>query len=432
MLTIQEKPLAEKMRPRTLDEIIGQDGIIGKDSAFYRLLEKKSLIPSIVLVGPPGVGKTSIAQVIANCGGYAFERLSGVLDGAAEIRKVVSKAEKLLLEKNTRTVVLVDEIHRFNRAQQDGFLPHVESGLISIIGQTTENVSFRLRSALLSRLRVLELKPLNKEDIKTLVKNALSDKERGLGAMSLEIKDEALEYIATLAGADARRALNALEWSTALLNTGDTIEKKIVEEAFGKQPQVFDQAGDQHYDCISAFIKSLRGSDPDAALYYMLRALEGGEDPQFITRRMIIFASEDVGCDPRALQMAVACAQAVEIVGLGEGKIVMANVAVYLAMAAKSNASYKALREMERIVSNNPGLEIPKRLKNAPSKLMKEMGNSIGYRYPHDYPQGFVAERYLPEELIGLSVYQPTDRGLEIKIRERLEYFKNQIKDNKQ
>ncbi|MCL4125082.1 UNVERIFIED_CONTAM: hypothetical protein GTU68_015670 [Idotea baltica] len=323
------------MRPRELDEILGQDEAIGPNSAFGMILRAKNVaIPSVILWGPPGTGKTSIAQVIAKTSGYRFVRLSGVLDGVAELREAVKKAQDALNYEGKPTLALVDEIHRFNKAQQDAFLPHVELGTLTVIGQTTDNVSFRIRNALLSRLR----------------------------------------------------------------------------------------------NCISAFIKSLRGSDPDAALYYMIRALDSGEDPLFISRRMIVFASEDASCDPRALEIAINVDRAVERVGLPEAKISLAQAATYLAACPKSNASYKALRLMEDVVANNPSLEIPKRLRNAPTDLMKQVGNSDGYRYPHDYPDGFVAERYLPVELKDLRVYQPSDRGVEQAISQRLERLNSLIK----
>ena len=425
-------PLAERMRPRTLDEVLGQEHAIGENTAFGKILRTPgSSIPSIILVGPPGVGKTTLAQVIANTSGYRFVRLSGVLDGVKELREAVEAAKEARHKAGKSTLALVDEIHRFNKSQQDAFLPHIETGLLTIIGQTTENVSFRLRNALLSRLRVIELKSISDSEIENLIKKALTDEERGLGSFSIEIDPDACSYLAKLSAGDARRALTGLEWAVAQARANDSkiISTSDIEESFSGQPAKFDQDGDYHYDCISAFIKSMRGSDPDAALYYMLCALGGGEDPHFITRRMIIFASEDVSCDPRALSLAIAADQALERVGLPEGKIPMAHAAVFLASCPKSNASYKALRAMEEVVDKNPDLEIPKRLRNAPTELMKEMGNSLGYRYPHDYPGGFVPERYLPEQLGDLRVYEPTDRGLDLQIRERLKSLEELIKN---
>jgi len=416
-------PLAERMRPQTLDEIVGQEEAVGPDSPLGRILRTpEALVPSILLCGPPGTGKTTIARVIADTSGFHFERISGVLDGVKEIREVVERAKLFLSREGKPTLALVDEIHRFNRAQQDAFLPHLEDGTITLVGMTTENVSFRIRGALLSRLRVILLEQLTPESLEQLVDRALSDAERGLGSLNLEIEPAARKLIASLSMGDARRALTALEWAAldASSRKAKAITEELVRESFGAQAAPFDQEGDYHYDLISAFIKSMRGSDPDAAMYYLVRALENGEDPLFLTRRMIIFASEDASCDPRALELAMNADRAVERVGMPEAKIIMAHAVCYLAACPKSNATYVALQKAQAAYAVAPNVEIPRKLRNAPTELMKEWGNHKGYSYAHDLPGGWSPEHYLPDQLKGQIFYEPTDRGLDIQIGERL------------
>ena len=412
-------PLAERMRPLTLDEIVGQQAAIGPDSTLGRILRSTDpILPSVILTGPPGVGKTTIAKAIANHLGFSFERISGVLDGVKEIREVVERAKV----RSSATVVLVDEIHRFNRAQQDAFLPHLEDGTITLIGQTTENVSFRIRGALLSRLKVIELQELKESDLRLLINRAVVDEERGIGALALSLEESALKLMTNLSMGDARRALTTLEWAALDVSSRGlkVIDDEVVRNSLGSLAQPFDQHGDYHYDCISAFIKSMRGSDPDAAVYYMVRALEAGEDPLFLTRRMIIFASEDASCDPRALSIALDVDRSVERIGMPQARIPMAHAAIYLACAAKSNATYVALNKATTKNQEFPNLPIPKKLRNAPTELMKESGNALGYNYPHDAPNGWVNEHYLPDELVGRIFYEPTDRGLDAQIAEKL------------
>src|SRR3984893_2150510 len=415
------QPLADRMRPRTLDEIVGQEHLLGPGKFLSQMVAAR-VLHSMILGGPPGTGKTTLAIVLAEQSGAVFRKLAAVTSGVADLREAV-EAARHDLEAGKRTVVFIDEIHRWNRAQQDAFLPHVESGLITLIGATTENPSFEVISALLSRMRLLVLQPLSEENVATLVHRALADKERGLGNSGLKLGVGAIDEIVRYAGGDARRALGTLEIAAEFAqNAGATlITPEHIRESAQQKALVYDRAGDEHYNVISAFIKSMRGSDPDAAVYWMMRMVEAGEDPLFIARRMVIFASEDVGnADPRALQIALAVKDAVDFVGLPEGVIPLAQGVTYLASAPKSNASYRAMLSAREDTRQLGALPVPLHLRNAPTPLMKGLGYGREYRYPHD-SEGAVGEQdYLPDDLIGKEYYQPSDRGFEARLKEYL------------
>ena len=415
-------PLAERMRPRTLDEIVGQRHLLGPTHLLRRAIERDE-VPSMILWGPPGSGKTTLARVIAEATRSTFVPFSAVLGGVAEVRAIIAEAEERRRRGGGRTLLFVDEIHRFNKAQQDAFLPHVERGTVTLIGATTENPSFALNSALLSRARVYVLQALSEDDLHELLQRALGDEARGLGALRLGADPEAIRHLAQAAFGDARRALSALEVAaaSAAARADRTIALADAEEAIARKSLLYDKAGEQHYDVVSAFIKSMRGSDPDAALYYAARMLEAGEDPRFVVRRMVIFAAEDVGlADPRALSVAIDCQQAFEFVGWPEGWIPIAMAICYLAAAPKSNASYKAYQAAKADVLARGPLPVPMRLRNAPTGLMKNQGYGRGYRYPHDFPGHHVPETYLPDELAGRTYFEPSDQGLERQIGERV------------
>ncbi|KIH76828.1 Recombination protein MgsA [Geoalkalibacter ferrihydriticus] len=418
-----DAPLAERMRPRTLAEVVGQPQLLAEGKLLRRLIENDQ-ITSAILWGPPGTGKTTLAQVIANSTRSLFVSFSAVLQGVKDVREIVARAREEKGYHGRKTLLFVDEIHRFNKAQQDAFLPHVERGDIILIGATTENPSFEINAALLSRSRVFVLEPLQPADIRQLLERALSD-PRALGERKLSATDEALDFLAETADGDARVALNTLEVAALSLQKG-CITKEGLAESLQKKPLLYDKGGDEHYNVISAFIKSLRGSDPDAALYWLARMLEAGEDPLFIARRLVIFASEDVGnADPRGLQIAVAAMQAVHFVGLPEGRINLAQAVTYLAGAPKSNASYAGIDAALAEVRKSGALAVPLHIRNAPTRLMKDLGYGRGYRYAHDAPQGVVAQTHLPEELRGRNFYRPTDQGYEKTIGERLRYWEN-------
>ena len=413
------KPLAERMRPRRLEDFAGQEHVLGPGTALRRAIEADQ-VPSLILWGPPGTGKTTLARIVAGRTGSEFVPFSAVLGGVKEIREIVAAARDRRRMHRKRTTLFVDEIHRFTKAQQDAFLPHVEDGTVTLIGATTENPSFEVISALLSRCRVVTLRPLTEEEVAALLDRAVAAKEGLAGAVGLAA--DAREAIARYAYGDARRALNALEVAAAAVQLAGRAEitRADAEEALQQKTILYDKAGEQHYDVVSAFIKSMRGSDADAAVYYMVRMLEGGEDPRFVLRRMVIFAAEDVGnADPQAMQVAVAALQAVELVGLPEGVLPMSQAAIYLALAPKSNTALTAYTTARRLVTEKGPLAVPLKLRNAPTALMKGLGYGGGYRYPHDFEGHYVPEAYLPDELRGAEIVKLSESGLEKALGER-------------
>ena len=399
-------PLATRLRPKTLDEFVGQRDVLGEGSAL-RLAIEEDRMGSAILYGPPGSGKTTLARIVAETTGAAFEELSAVSASVSQVREVIASARERLGASGRRTILFLDEIHRFNKAQQDTVLPAVEEGLITLVGATTENPYFEVNSALLSRTQVYELEPLSEEDLQTIV-------ARGAEALEIELPDELVALIAGRAGGDARNALNILELSAQTARTEESqVEERHVEDAARKRPLVYDKGGDAHYDFVSAFIKSMRGSDPDAAVYYLAAMLEGGEDPRFIARRMIVLASEDIGnADPRALLLAVAAAHAVEHVGLPEARLNLSQAALYLARAPKSNASYVAIKEATVDARERGHIRPPDALRDAHYQGAKKPGRGKGYIYPHSDPAGFDVD-YLPEDLRGRKYYRPSGSGEE-------------------
>jgi putative ATPase len=419
-------PLAERMRPRTLEEVVGQSHLLAEGKPLQRLIASDRL-SSVIFWGPPGTGKTSLAQIIAHSTKSNFVFFSAVLQGVKEVREIVRQAQEDRKYHSRRTLLFVDEIHRFNKAQQDAFLPWVERGDITLIGATTENPSFEINSALLSRSQVFVLYPLEPEEIQVLLERALSD-PRGLAGKNLDVSSDALDFLADQAHGDARVALNTLEISAAITEDGK-ISRDTVQEALQKKPLLYDKGAEEHYNVISAFIKSLRGSDPDGALYWLARMLEAGEDPLYVARRLVRFASEDVGlADPGALRLAVAVQQAVHFVGLPEGRINLAQGVTYLATAPKSNASYMGIEMARAEVRKWGALPVPLHIRNAPTRLMKELDYGKGYRYAHDFVEGYAPQEYLPEKLRGHSFYRPSGRGYEKMIGERMRYWEEMKK----
>ncbi len=413
-------PLADRMRPRSLDEVIGQEHLLGPGRVLRTALERGEL-HSMILWGPPGSGKTTLASLMARVAGARFVGFSAVLSGVKEIRQVVAEAEVERTRRRTRTILFVDEIHRFNRAQQDAFLPHVEKGTIVLIGATTENPSFEVNSALLSRCCVYVLRPLGEEQLVAILRVALADRERGLGGSGVSATDDALRMIARLANGDARSALNVLELATQLAPDGGAVTEATIREASQRRTLLYDKSGEEHYNLISALHKSLRDSDPDASLYWMTRMLDSGEDPLYVARRLVRFASEDVGnADPQALLLTLAAKEAYDFLGSPEGELALAQATLYLALAPKSNASYAAYNEARADVDAAPADPVPLHIRNAPTGLMKDLGYGTGYQYAHDAPDARVHQEHLPESLRGRQYYRPVDRGLESELARRL------------
>ena len=426
----KESPLASRMRPTTLDEVVGQKHIIGKDKLLYRAI-KADKLGSVIFYGPPGTGKTTLAKVIANTTSARFEQINATVAGKKDMEEIVKNAKDSIGMYGQKTILFVDEIHRFNKSQQDYLLPFVEDGTITLIGATTENPYFEVNNALLSRSRIFELKPLEKQDIRELVMRAVYDTEKGMGTYGADITDEAADFLADVANGDARAALNAVELGILTTDKSDDgkihITIDVAAECIQKRVVRYDHDGDNHYDTISAFIKSMRGSDPDAAVYYLARMLYAGEDVKFIARRIMICASEDVGnAAPNALVVAVSAAQAVERIGMPESQIILSQAAAYVATAPKSNAAYMGIAKAMKTVADTRTMPVPAHLQDKHYKGAEKLGHGLGYKYAHDYPNHYVTQQYLPDGMEGMRFYEPSENGYEKKIREHMEFIKRE------
>ena len=425
----QESPLASRMRPQMLEEVVGQQHIIGKDKLLYRAI-KADKLGSIIFYGPPGTGKTTLAKVIAHTTSAEFKQINATVAGKKDMEQVVNEAKELLGMYRKKTILFIDEIHRFNKGQQDYLLPFVEDGTITLIGATTENPYFEVNSALISRSSVFELKSLGKEDIRTLLKRAVYDENKGMGNFHAEIDEDALEFLADVSGGDARSALNAIELGVLTTERSEDgkihITLDVASECIQKRVVRYDKGGDNHYDTISAFIKSMRGSDPDAAVYYLAKMLYAGEDIKFIARRIMICAAEDVGnADPMALTVAVSAAQAVERIGMPEAQIILSQAVLYVATAPKSNSAVNAIFAANENVRQYK-TTVPSHLQDAHYKGSKNLGHGIGYKYAHDYPNHYVEQQYLPDEIKNARFYEPSDLGYEKQIKEHLQKLRKQ------
>ncbi|NNU75556.1 replication-associated recombination protein A [Clostridium estertheticum] len=426
---LKEAPLAERLKPGKLEDYVGQEHILGKGKLLWRAI-KADKVTSLLLYGPPGTGKTSLAKVIANSTKSNFVRLNAVTDGLKELREVVTQAKNNLGMYNAKTILFIDEIHRFNKAQQDALLPFVEKGTLILIGATTENPYYEVNNALISRSMLFKLEPLNEENIKCIISRAIVDKESGFGNTNICMEEDASDYIASMANGDARRALNALELSVLTTDRDKdgiiNITLEVAEECMQKKHIQYDKNRDEHYDVISAFIKSMRGSDPDAAVHYLARMIYAGEDPKFIARRIVIAASEDVGnADPIAMVVANNAAQAVQFVGMPESRIILAQAAIYVASAPKSNASYMAINNALKDIGEKNIGSIPSYLRDQNYKGAKKLGAGVGYLYPHSYEGNYVKQQYLPDDLLEACYYKPSENGYEKKIKDRLIMLKN-------